>query len=70
MGEEPGLRKASLSLNYSDECFSFTAEGVRNLLNDDSGDSGTVLLMRVGFKNIGEFSAPNIQLTNHESTSP
>ena len=70
MGDQPGLRKASLSLNYADECFSFTAEGVRNLLNDNSGDSGTVLLMRVGFKNIGEFSAPNIQLTNRDSTTP
>lgn len=70
MGDEPGLRKASLALNYSDECFSFTAEGVRNLMNDDSGDAGTTLLMRVGFKNIGEFSAPNIQLTNHDTTGP
>src|SRR5262249_30022343 len=70
MGEEPGLRKASASLNYADECFTFTAEGVRNLLNDDSGDAGTVLLMRVGFKNIGEFSAPNIQLTNRDTTGP
>jgi LPS-assembly protein len=69
MGEEPGLRKASFSLNYADECFSFTAEGVRNLLTDVSGDGGTVLLMRVGFKNIGEFSAPNIQLTTRDSTT-
>ena len=70
MGEQPGLRKASFALNYSDECFSFTMEGVRNLLQDNSGDSGTVLLMRVGFKNIGSFSAPNIQLTNHDTTGP
>jgi hypothetical protein len=44
-------------------------EGVRNLLQDNSGDSGTVLLMRVGFKNIGSFSAPNIQLTNRDTTN-
>lgn len=62
LGEEPGLRKASLGLGYADECFSFLVEGTRNLIDDAIGESETVLMMRIGFKNIGEFSAPGISL--------
>jgi LPS-assembly protein len=62
MGEEPGLRRALVGVNYADECFSFSVEGSRNLVNPASGENGTVLMMRLGFKNIGEFNAPHIQL--------
>jgi LPS-assembly protein len=68
---DPGLRKASFSINYADECFTFTAEAVRNLLRDQTGNNGTVVLFRVGFKNIGEFSAPSVQLTQtHDTNQP
>ncbi len=62
LGEDPGLRKAALGLNYADECFSFALQGSRNLTFDASGDNGTVVMMRVGFKNIGEFTTPAIEL--------
>ncbi|HYD18164.1 MAG TPA: LPS assembly protein LptD [Patescibacteria group bacterium] len=62
MGEEPGFRKAALGINYADECFSFSLQGARNLINEASGENGTILMMRVGFKNLGEFSAPGIRL--------
>lgn len=63
MGEEPGLRKAALGVNYADECFSFSLQGARSLITEASGENGTVLMMRVGLKNLGEFSAPGIRLT-------
>lgn len=62
MGEEPGFRKAQLGINYADECFSFSLQGARNIIADVSGENGTILMMRVGLKNLGEFSAPDIQL--------
>lgn len=62
MGEEPGLRRAAIGLDYADECFSFGLQGRRNLTFDASGENGTVVMMRIGFKNIGEFATPSIQL--------
>jgi LPS-assembly protein len=59
-GAEPGMRRGSFGVGYSDECFSFTAEGVRNLIDDASGASSTMVLLRVGLKTIGEFEAPEI----------
>lgn len=66
MGEEPGFRKAALGINYADECFSFSLEGARNLINEASGENGTVLMMRIGLKNLGEFSTPDIKLKKGE----
>ena len=62
LGEEPGLRRARLGLGYADECFSFALEGARNLTNDAAGESETVITARIGFKNIGEFSGPDVTL--------
>lgn len=66
LGQEPGLRRARLGLGYADECFSFALEGARNLTNDAAGESETVITARVGFKNIGEFSGPDILLRDDE----
>jgi LPS-assembly protein len=63
MGEEPGLRKAQFGFNFANECFSFSAQAARNLMSEASGDSGTVLMLRVGFKNIGDFNAGEIELS-------
>ncbi|MFN7113568.1 MAG: LPS-assembly protein LptD [Alphaproteobacteria bacterium] len=62
LGQEPGLRKASLGITYADECFTFSLQGTRNLINEASGESGTALMARIGFKNIGEIASPKIQL--------
>lgn len=56
-GEEKGVRRASAGLTYADECFSFGIQGGRNLINDASGQNGTVIVLRLGLKNIGEFQA-------------
>lgn len=66
LGQEPGLRRANLGLGYADECFSFALEGVRNLTNDASGESETVVTARIGFKNIGEFSGPSIAVKSKQ----
>lgn len=66
LGEEPGLRRAKAGAYYADECFSFAVEGVRNLTSDAAGESETVLMMRIGLKNIGEFSAPEIALSGQQ----
>lgn len=68
LGQEPGLRKASLGIMYADECFTFGIQGTRNLINEASGENGTVLMARIGFKNIGEVSSPKIQLQREVET--
>ena len=65
-GAEPGMRRTLVALGYSDECFSLTAEGVRNLISDASGESGTMVMLRVGLKNIGEFETPEITVKSEE----
>lgn len=59
---DPGVRKASLSLGYANDCFSFSAQGQRNLITEASGENGTSIMLRVGLKNIGEFSSPSVTL--------
>jgi len=61
-GEDPGFRRAAVGLNYGDECFTFSVQGIRNNISEASGENGTVLMFRLGFKNIGEFSGPSVQL--------
>lgn len=61
LGQEPGLRKASLGISYADECFTFSLQGTRNLINEASGENGMVLMARIGLKNIGEIASPKIQ---------
>lgn len=70
-GNEPGLRKTLFGLGYQDECFGFAAEAVRNLFNEGTGESANVIMMRMSFKNIGDFQAPDISLKPQaKSTTP
>lgn len=66
MGEEPGLRKASMELQYTDECFTFTVHGARNLTNDATGENETTFFVRLGFKNLGEISTPSLLFEDQE----
>jgi len=69
LGEDAGLRRASVGFGYVDECFTFSGEGQRRFTNAGTGESETVVMLRVGFKNIGEFSSPQIELkTKQDST--
>lgn len=62
LGEEPGLRQAAAGLYYSDECFTFGLHGIRKIIDRSSGESETALLMRIGFKYLGEITTPQILL--------
>lgn len=55
LGEDPGLRKAYVGLDYSGQCISWALAAERNLTNESSGDNGTEIFLRIGFKNLGEF---------------
>lgn len=60
LGEQPGLRRAGAGILYSDECFNFGVQGVRRITNRTTGQSETSILMRLGFKYLGEFNVPQI----------
>jgi LPS-assembly protein len=57
LGDDPGLRKASVGINYVGCCLGFGIKAQRNLTSDASGDSSTDITFRIGLKNIGEFSS-------------
>jgi LPS-assembly protein len=59
-GDQPGLRNATTGFEYADECFTFSIMGSRNVADVASGDNDTRILLRIGFKSIGEFSGPQI----------
>lgn len=62
LGEDPGLRKAGLGLDYTGQCFSWSVTGERNLTSEISGDSGTEVMFRIGLKNLGEFETTGISV--------
>lgn len=55
LGQSPGLRKASVGIDYFGCCLSFSTTAERKLTEDASGDSGTDVTFRVGLKGLGEF---------------
>lgn len=57
LGEDSGLRKASIGLDYVGCCLSFSTTAERTLTTDASGDSGTSVWFKIGLKGIGEFQA-------------
>lgn len=57
IGLDPGLRQAHLGLDYTGQCVSWSLAAQRNLTSASSGDNGTEVFLRIGFKNLGEFAA-------------
>lgn len=55
LGENPGLREAYGGLDYFGDCISWSVDLERNLTDDETGDSSTEILFRIGLKNIGDF---------------
>ncbi|MCB9989222.1 MAG: LPS-assembly protein LptD [Rhodospirillales bacterium] len=55
LGEDQGLRKAMLAIDYIGCCMSMSLAAERSLTTDSSGDSGTDIMFRLGLKNLGEF---------------
>lgn len=57
LGEDPGLRKAAVGIDYLGCCVYFSANAERDLTDDSSGGSGTDITFRVGLKGLGEFQS-------------
>jgi LPS-assembly protein len=69
LGEDPGLRDATVGVDYFGQCFSWSVTGRRNLTEDTSGDNGTEVLFKIGLKNLGEFEASGLSLSDGNSSS-
>jgi len=61
LGENPGLRKAYVGLDYLGQCLFWSVTGERNLTRDSSGESSTEVLFRIGLKNLGEFEESSLR---------
>ncbi len=62
LGVDPGLRKAGFGVDYIGQCVSLSMIGERNLTDKSSGDSGTEIMFRIGFKNLGEFETTSLTI--------
>jgi LPS-assembly protein len=61
LGDEPGLRKAYVGLDYFGQCLSWSLIGQRNLTDDATGESDTEILFRIGLKNLSEFESSGLR---------
>ncbi|MES2729689.1 MAG: LPS assembly protein LptD [Pseudomonadota bacterium] len=56
-GEDEGLRKALMGLDYLGQCLTLSLTGERTLTVPETGESDTEFFLRVGLKNLGEFGS-------------
>lgn len=68
-GENSGLRKSLLGIDYLGQCLTFSATAQRSLTNDSTGESGAELMLRLGLKNLGEFQTSGIALGQSSSST-
>lgn len=66
LGEEPGLLLSGVGVDYTHQCYTFSAAAVRNLTDRSSGNSETSILFRVGLKNLGEVENSDFALFDYE----
>lgn len=57
-----GLRRATYGINYLGQCMTFALVAERTLTEDATGDSENEIMMRIGFKNLGEFTTSGISV--------
>ncbi len=62
LGEDEGLRRASYGLEYLGQCLTFSLRAERSLTDDDTGESDTEVMFRIGLKNLGEFESSGISI--------
>lgn len=53
---ERGLRRSAFTVNYMHECYNISLTADRNLADETSGVQATTVMMRIGLKNLGEYS--------------
>ena len=55
LGDQPGLRRATLGADFTGCCVSMSLTAVRKLTNESSGDAGTDIVFRMGLKGLGGY---------------
>lgn len=55
LGNDPGLRRATLGADFTGCCVAMSLTAVRNLTNESSGDAGTDIIFRMGLKGLGGY---------------
>ncbi len=66
LGVDSGLREARFGVDYIGDCVSLSMVGQRNLTDKSSGNSGTEIMLRIGFKNLGEIKTSGVTLGRNE----
>ncbi len=66
LGVDFGLRHAGFGIDYTGQCISLSVIGQRNLTSESSGDSGTEIMFRIGFKNLGELETSGVSIGSNE----
>ncbi len=62
LGDDAGLREARFGVDYIGDCISLSIIGQRNLTDKSTGNSGTEIMFRIGFKNLGEFETSGVTI--------
>ena len=65
LGEDPGLRKAAIGLDFMGCCMSFSVLAERNLTTDSSGDNGTEIKFRIGLDHLGQIESGSSSYWNN-----
>lgn len=68
LGEDEGLRRAAYGVEYLGQCLTFSFIAERTLTDDDTGDSDTEIMFRIGFKNLGEFESSGISIGGSDNS--
>jgi LPS-assembly protein len=55
LGNDSGLRRATLGADFTGCCVAMSLTAVRNLTNESSGDAGTDIIFRMGLKGLGGY---------------
>lgn len=55
LGDNEGLRRADLGLDYIGQCLTVSTTAQRTLTSDETGETGTEVFLRLGMKNLGQF---------------
>lgn len=61
-GDNEGLRQLSYGVDYIGQCLTFSVVAERKLTSEESGDSSSQVMLRLGLKNLGEFETSGIDI--------
>ncbi len=70
LGEDSGLRKAAVGLDFIGCCMSFSLLAERNLTTDSSGDNGTEIKFRLGLARLGQIATSGSSYWTNRRMTP